>query len=247
MSVYYFFGCSLTAGDELADAFYRPNIDTASMSESEYYKFRRELMAAVSYQDYADKNKESAYPAILAQELGIAVDNRALNSISLRENIVKIIKLVLSESNSIKHLFVQVPPPVREAVLDSRGVHSHQMASPHVPHGDTDVGRYMKAKAMTHDVVHYSAEDFNDLLLLHGFLQQHKIPHSFIDIADKVVNRTRDLKTTYFSYLADYVKQLPWITLDTKPELLSVTRHLTAEGHKIMALQIKNEIFKEIS
>jgi len=247
MSIYYFFGCSLTAGDELSDTFYCPGVDTASMPESEYYKFRRELLTTVSYPDYIAKNKEFAYPAILAQELNITVDNRALNSISLRENIVKIIKLVLSEPDSIKHLFVQVPPSVREAVLNRHGVYSHQMASPHVPHLDTDVGRYMKAKAMTHDVIHYSAEDFNDLLLVHGFLQQHNIPHSFIDIADKVVNRTRDLKTTYFSYLADYVKQLPWITLDTKPELLSVTRHLTAEGHKIMATQIKHEIFKEIS
>lgn len=244
MSIYYFFGCSLTAGDELADKFYCPDIDTALMSESEYYKFRQELTTVVNYQDYTAKNKEFAYPAILAQELSIAVDNRAVNSISLRENIVKIIKLVLEKSNTINHLFIQVPPPIREAVLDSNGVHSHQMASPHVPHNDTDVGRYMKAKAITHDVVHYSAEDFNDLLLVHGFLQQHKIPHTFIDIGNKVVNRTRDLETTYFSYLSYYVKQLPWITLDTKPELLSVTRHLTKQGHETLAEQIKNEIFK---
>jgi hypothetical protein len=245
MGIYYFFGCSLTAGDEMSDSYFRPDVDISAMKESEYYKFRRELMNTVRHEDYIAKNKEFAYPAILARELNITVDNRALNAISLRENIVKIIKLVLEQANTVKHLFIQVPPPAREAVLDKDGVHSHQMASPHVPHDQSDIGRYMKAKAITHDTVHYSAEDFNDILLVHGFLEQHNIAHSFIDIANKVVNRSRDLENTYFGYLGNYVKQLPWITLDTKPELLTVTRHLTASGHKILADQIKNEIFKE--
>jgi hypothetical protein len=244
MGIYYFFGCSLTAGDELSDSFYRPDVDTKSMQVAEYYQFRRQLFSTIDYRVYTEKNKEFAYPALLAQELNIVVDNKALNSISLRENIVKIIKLVLEQADTIEHLFIQIPPCVREAVLDRNGVHSHQMASPHVPHNETDVGRYMKAKAMTHDVVHYAAEDCNDILLVDAFLKHHSVPHTFIEINNNVTNRSRDLKTTYFSYLANYVKQVSWIVLDTKPELVSVTKHLTAEGQRVLAAQIKNEIFK---
>ena len=242
MGIYYFFGCSLTAGDELADSFYRPSVNISAMSESEYYKFRRELMVSVDHTEYITKNKELAYPAMLASDLNIRIDNRALNAISLRENIVKIIKLVLEESDSIEHVFIQVPPPIREALLDRDGVHSHQMASPYVLHNETDIGRYMKAKAITHDAVHYSAEDFNDILLVHGFLEQHNIPHTFIDINNKVVNRSRDLENTYFSYLSQYVKQLPWI-VSVNPSL-TVTRHLTVQGHRSLADQIKEEIIK---
>ena len=243
MGIYYFFGCSLTAGDELADSYFCPNIDIKTMQVADYYRFRKELWSTVNYHVYTEKNKEFAYPAILARDMNIAVNNMALNSIGLRENIVKIIKLVLEQPHSIKHIFIQIPPSTREAVLNRNGVYSMQMTNPYRTTVDNFTD-YIKIKALTHDIVHYSAEDFNDMLLVDGFLKHHSVPHTFIEINNNVINKSRDLENTYFQYLDQHVKQLNWIQFYPTEDLLTVTKHLTEPGHKIMADKIKNEIFK---
>jgi hypothetical protein len=227
----HFFGCSLTAGDELSDDELFPWKHECKDAQ-EYYS--RRLLPS----NYELRNKQFAYPALIKSS-SINTVNHAHNGAGVRENILNLIE-VISTNSKIDCLYFQIPPVGRELVIiNDRGT-TIQLAWQ-----ASGYEEYLKAKQKSHTLMQYSLEDFMDLITLHGYLKSQGIKHKFIELEDWVNElRIRDLNATRFSFLVDEYFKLPRLILS---EVLSkyprmIGGHYNKQAHSEIAKVINEDL-----
>lgn len=227
----HFFGCSLTAGDELSD--------------DELFPWKHECKDALEYYsrrvlpgDYEFKNKKFSYPALIKSS-SINTVNHAHNGAGIRENILNLVE-VISTNTKIDCLYFQIPPVGRELLVRDGLVTTMQLGW-HTPGYD----EYLEAKRKTHALMQYSLEDFMDLITLHGYLKSQNISHKFIELEDWVNElRINDLQDTRYSFLIKEFYKLPRLILS---EALSnhprtIGGHYDKQAHSKIAKVINEDL-----
>ena len=228
----HFFGCSLTAGDELIDDELFPWKQECSTPE-EYYSRR------VLPQDYEERNKKLAYPAIMQSSL-INTFNYARNGAGIRENIFNITKLI-SSGKKIDFIYFQITPYGRELVIDL----NNNLTTIQIAWKMFGFDEYLEAKRKSHKMMQFSLEDLMDLITLHGYLKSHNIKHKFIELENWVNElRVNDLKFTKYSFLADEYNKLPILNLhdqlSKRPR--TIGGHYDIIAHKQIAQLLTNDL-----
>lgn len=228
----HFFGCSLTAGDELID--------------DELFPWKHECKDAMEYftrrilpADYQERNKKFAYPALIKSS-SINTVNYASNGAGVRENILNLVTAI-STNTKIDCLYFQIPPLGRELLIKDGIATTIQLGW-----NTTGYIEYLNAKRNSHSLLQYSLEDFMDLITLHGYLKSQGIKHKFIEFEEWVNEyRISDLQGTRYSFLIDEYYKLPRLILndtlrDLKLRLLG--GHYNKHAHSEIAKVINKDL-----
>jgi hypothetical protein len=256
----------MTAGDELSDntafPWFKEVVDI-----KDYYNRRDEYFAGKpwKYQSYIQENKKLAYPNVLANATGGNCINYATPGDSLRTNILKIIQLVNSEEPKADCIFLQIPPIAREFFFNKRHELSSIQISSFNPEiinvlkdtqlaslgGDSLMGVYLAAKAMTHSLVQYAVEDLSDLIMLDAYLKSKNISLVLIELARELKIRNIELQSfPQFQYLVEQVSALPIFVLEHQVadhinfynENTLLCGHLSQAAHKVIAEKLQKYI-----
>jgi hypothetical protein len=224
MKKYYFFGCSMTAGDELSDPVFFPWLDEVK-DIKDYYSRRDQFFNGqpFKFQTYIEENKKLAYPNIIANNTGNDCVNYATPGDSLRTNVLKIIQLINSEQPKADCIFLQIPPTGREFFFNRK----HEFSSIQIASINPDIvnalrdtqlsslnggdfmNMYLTAKAMTHSIIQYAIEDFSDLIMVDAYLKSKNIPLILIDLARELEIRNIELQNyPQLQYLVNQVSAL---------------------------------------
>lgn len=246
----HFFGCSLTAGDELSDEEFFPW--KRNYSVEEYYAKRNQLFQSDPnlHVRYADSNKTKSYPSILNID-GFSFYNHAKNGSGIREIIFKILR-VLDQfgPDNISAIYMQIPPGLREEYIHVDGVDSFQLASVGLTENN-DIENYIKAKLFSHDfILHQAVNDLLDLIFINSYITSINIPFYMIILDDNLDTRIRDIneRTSEYRHLENLVlKNIN--SLDCRGrELFSSTKelggHFSRKGHVIIADILKKHILE---
>jgi hypothetical protein len=225
MKKYYFFGCSMTAGDELSDPVFFPWFNEVT-DIKDYFSKRDQFFAGnpFKYRTYIKENKKLAYPNIIANNTGNDCINYAIPGDSLRTYVLKIIQLVNSSEPKADYIFLQIPPIGREFFFNKRlELSSIQISSmnPEIVNvlkdaqlaslgGDDLMNMYLTAKAMTHSFAQYAIDDLSDLILLDVYLKSKNIPLVLIELTKELEIRENKLQNlSQFQYLVKQLSALP--------------------------------------
>ena len=230
----HFFGCSLTAGDELIDDEIFPWKKECKDS-AEYFK-RRVVPA-----DYQERNKELAYPALI-ENADINTFNHAANTAGIQENMINLIELV-SSNKKVDYVYFQITPYGREMVIN----HSDSVASLQLAWDSPGYEDYLKAKRISHKFYQYAIEDFADIIMVHNYLSNKGIDHKFIELSNWInESRIKDLEHTKFSYLIKEYQKLPILNLEANiskfPRLLG--HHYNKDAHAEISRLITNDLIQ---
>jgi len=241
-----FYGCSLTAGDELCDDSYFPWKHECS-SYIEYYNRRNEQFKNKPKlnEEYKKLNFKLAYPAHIEKLTGYQVFNHANNGASLREMVYKIIRQV-SSNEYTDCIFLQLPPTCREFVIAGPFPFSIQMASAIMYDTIPSTARYVQEKVSLVNFYSWTADDFMDLIMLDGFLKSKNIPHVFIEFGPCLEIRKRELEANEnFGFLNNQIDALNIIDLIKHVEANKLLGgHYDAGSHRKFAEHIVNNILK---
>lgn len=240
-----FYGCSLTAGDELCDDVFFPWKHECSTQE-EYYNKRGEYFRynLKLNEEYKRQNAEIAYPAHIAKLTNSQVFNHANNGASLREMIHKIIRQV-SSNEKTDCIFLQLPPTCREFLITDNPF-SVQMASLIVDDTIPSTTRYVQEKVSLVTFYSWTADDFVDLIMLDSLLKTKNIPHVFVEFGPCLEIRKRELEANKnFGFLNDQIDALNIIDLAKDVEATKLLGgHYDADSHRKFAEHIVNNILK---
>jgi hypothetical protein len=239
----YFFGCSLTAGDELSDDIFFPWQETCKSGEEYYQRRNKFLLDDDLSTRYEESNLALAYPALINNDV-YKTYSYAKNGASLRENIYRILKLIY-ENNDIGAIFLQLPPPGREMhIVGIDFVTTLRFSDAKITITDKEdaVGQYINAKLMSHSNRQYSLEDLMDLLMLNSLARQKNIKLCIINITNQLPLRLEDIQgSSEFQFINDNL--LKEINLINLPQHLRVEQtlggHLNKFAHRGFAEIIK--------
>jgi hypothetical protein len=247
----HFFGCSFTAGDELSDEIFFPWKKNVNSLEDYYIRRNNEFsFNKFSVDDYINSNLKKAYPSKLQQMLSnIICHNHAKNGSSLKEQIFRMIKLVISgEINNDSQIFLQIPPHPREMILN-RNFESSIQFNLLENKKETSMSRYINSKLKLFDVVFQtSVDDFTDLLMLKNYMIVKNIPLTLLTLGPEVDLRKSDINSWSFDkqFLNEINKELNFLDLSfsirngNNNTLLG--GHLNENAHLIVANIIKDQI-----
>ena len=234
----YFFGCSLTAGDELSDEEFFPWKATCTSGDAYFQRRNKELLEDNLSSQYEESNRALAYPALINNDV-YKTYSYAKNGASLRENIYRILKLIY-ENNNIDAIFLQVPPPGREMHLLGRDfVSTLRFSAAKTMTGKEDaISKYITAKVMSHPNRQYSLEDLMDLMMLNGLARQKNIKFFIINMTNQIETRLEDIKiSNEFQFIYDNLLQE--INLINLPQHLksqqTLAGHITKPAHREFA------------
>lgn len=242
-NIHYFYGCSMTAGDELVDG--TPEYPFKFGETPDYWKARARILDSyLRFDEYFTANKKLAYPAILHKKYNIHTVNMAENGMSLRHIITKITALVSNAKDTIGHIFLQVPAMGREHYITSQYETSIQLVNE--VSGNEALNNYRKAKLMSHGDVHGSVADITDLVLLNGFLKSENITLTIININKSLDNRFRYLFPTQQQWLCKFQKELPILDVNVPEDWCFPTCHMNHHGHYQFADFIKTNVIDKL-
>lgn len=232
MKTIWFYGCSLTAGDELADNEFfswKKNCKDAI----EYHKKRSEIF----YQDteldlrYQKRNKELSYPKKLENSSNFKIVNQAENGASLKTMIVKSLEDIILKK-PVDFIVFQIPIHQREFYMRDTGFSSIQMSNPNLPKILDD---YRKIKLKSHTKYQQSFEDLLDLVLYDSYLKNKKIPYMFLIMNETEYQyRVSDLKDTPYHYLiSEFDKITDKFLVFNEPDCYEreLAGHLNSNAH----------------
>ena len=241
---HYFYGCSITAGDELSDG--TLEYPFKSGVTPNYLDVKTKILNTfLKGEEYFKANRKSAYPAILHKKYNIATTNIAENGMSLRQNILKILSLVLNSSELIESIFLQVPVSGRELVLTSSSETSIQLTNK--IYYNRELEAYRVAKIMSHSDVQSCVEDITDLMLLDGFLKLKNIKFTIIDINNSLSSRFHLLIPTNYQWMYNLQKELPIFKVDLPKDWCILPNwHMNHYGHEQFADLIKTSIIDKL-
>ena len=240
---HYFYGCSMTAGDELSDGTdeypFKLGVTPA------YYTVKANILHnPLKMSKYEASNKKMAYPAILNKKYNIDTLNLAENGMSLRHIVSKIISLVINSPESIDHIHLQVPVMGREQFITSTFEASIQLTQ--TVHWDKDVENYRRAKLLSHSDVHISVEDIQDLILLNGFLKSKNINLTVIEINNSLANRFKILIPTRYQWMSRFKPELSIFSVDLAEDWHFTSWHMNQLGHEKFADLIKTSVIDKL-
>ncbi len=238
----HFFGCSLTAGDELTDHIRFPWKHSAMPAE-EYYTKRNAILSSSGEYDrsYAIENKTLAYPAQLEKiSNNIKCYNHATNGASQVEMTYQLLKLIHTKQQ-IDFVFFQLPPPNREAVYNDTEVTSLMFSRP--PAENINQSLYIKYKILSFGLFSHTVADLYNLLLVKETLTARNIPHAFLDMIGRVEGtEPREILQNYPEYwwMLDHGIEIdnPFIHVDRG---YTLGMHYTLETHIRVADYLKNK------
>jgi hypothetical protein len=188
----HFFGCSFTAGDELADEKYFPWKFVENHTPESYNKKRIELMSNDMWDTYYKENKLCAYPALISQvDSTIKTYNHASNGKSHRRNILDILRLVEELSYEIDVIYFQISPPNRNMIIGDNCIHDIIESNP-----SETTQEYILAKLKLSRLENQSIQDLMDMYMLQGYLKTKNIPFYFLNLGNELPVRETDIKNT---------------------------------------------------
>jgi hypothetical protein len=234
----HFFGCSFTVGDELNDDAYFPWKKECKTLE-EYYAKRHECN--FDYIKYEQDNKDQAYPALLG---GI---NHASNGAGLKENILKIIQLINSDT-PIDAIYLQIPPPLRELyITDDMTIESIRLLSKDYQHE-----KYITTKIATHSNLNFAVNDAIDLITIDSFVRSKNINFGIISFGLELKYRRNELENSPFDFLNNELNKLDMVdfknyAFENKHKIRLLGFHFTPEAHEYFAQQIKKHLADKFS
>lgn len=233
----HFFGCSFTAGDELSDHLYFP-WKSECKTPREYYERRNN--SNIDYHKYENENKSKAYPSILG---GI---NHALNGTSLKENMLKIIQLINSDT-SVDAIYLQLPPFMRELYITDDGT----IRSLRFNSLDTDVAKsYVESKISTHSDINFVVNDIMDLITFYNFMKNKNVNFELISFGYELKLRRDTLAKSSFNFLRTELDKLEMLDF-TNYIISNNTRHIgghfNIEAHQHFAQVIKQHLSDKFS
>ena len=235
-NLHYFYGCSMTAGDELVDntGYYRFKFGETP----DYFIVRNRILdTALKLEEYFNANKELAYPAILRKKYNLDAVNVAENGMSLRHIVTKITALVANSKETIGHIFLQVPIMGREHFVTSQFETSIQLTNELV--GNNELENYRRAKLISHSDVQDSVADITDLVLLDGFLKSKNIVFTIININNTLDMRFRILIPTQQQWLCKFQEELPIFHVALPEDWCLPSAHMNCYGHEQFADLLK--------
>lgn len=235
----HFFGCSLTAGDELSDEDFFPWKETCKSGDEYFHRRNKELLDSNLSDLYESSNRQLAYPALINNDV-YKTHSHAKNGASLRENIFRALKLIY-ENNDIGAVFLQIPPPGREMhIVGKDFVTTLRFASAKNSFTTSEdaVGKYINAKLMSHSHVQYSLDDLMDLLMLNNVARQRNVKFYVINMINQLETRLHDLNNVAgFQFIHDNI--LKEINLIQLPQHLkgqqTLAGHINKSGHQEFA------------
>jgi hypothetical protein len=244
MKTIHFYGCSLTAGDELSDYEY-PELSNHATQET-YWPARQEFMKDRQKSDeYLEKNKQKAYPAKVAAK-GFKTTNFAENGASLEEMIYKIM-LNLSDIHTPMPdaVFLQVPPTQREAVFINEYPYVNT-----IRYNDLMPERqknnkyhdYITSKIMSFNDAHFAISDIMKLYSLKYFLDAKNIPFYLIEMTDDLSLRYSFVESDMYNNIVNILKDIPILDIfpitRTMENSVCLAGHFTEKMHEIIANMI---------
>jgi hypothetical protein len=235
----HFFGCSLTAGDELSDDEYFPWKATCK-SGNEYFQRRNKILLDSDLSTkYEQSNRELAYPALINNDV-YKTHNYSRNGASLRENIYRALKLIYGD-NDVGAIFLQIPPSGREMHVKGKDfVTTLRFADAKkvVTKDEEAVSRYINAKLMSHSNIQYSLDDLMDLLMLNNVARQKNVKLYVIDMLNQLEARLQDLNGVGgFQFVHDnLLKEINLIDLPLHlKRQQTLAGHITKQAHREFA------------
>jgi hypothetical protein len=229
----HFFGCSMTAGDELIDEDIFPWKHECT-DPMDYFRRRTKKLPS----DYNLKNKQLAYPALVANS-NIVTYNHAELGAGVQENIINLFK-TLWELKPVDYVYFQITPYGRELIINDKHIHSTLQIA-----WETEgYERYQEAKNVSHHSWQWTVEDFMNLILVHNFLSNKGIKHKFLELNHWINDfRYIDIEYTPFRFLIEEYKKLPILNVSEQikhiPTLLG--NHLSREAHVEIAKIITDD------
>lgn len=237
----HFFGCSITAGDELTDYVRFPWKDS-NISVEEYYLKRNAILNVNGIYDksYVEDNKALAYPAQFEKiSNDIKCYNHATNGASQEEMTYQLLKLIYTKQ-PIDFVFFQLPPPDREVIYNDSSVSSLQFSR--LPN-DPNQRSYVKYKILSFEPFATTVADLYNLVLVKETLTARNIPHCFLDMIGRGEDtEPREILQNYPEYwwLLNHGIELDNPFLHIHKEYTLGT-HYTLETHIRVAEYLKNK------
>lgn len=244
----HFFGCSFTAGDELADSVWFPwKKDIADRHQ--YHKKRNEFFQSQSpsiYSNYVEDNKKLAYPNLVNAD-NILVYNHAKNGMAMDEIIYRIFELIEANDKPIHGIYLQPPPYPREMFMLED---STEITSIHITNFDTShcgFRNYVREKIMSHSIGNFVLNDLLYLSLLNGYIKSKNIKLFLLDIQETLKRRLGEQYD--FSLFKSYIdKNCEIVDLESTINDLyhcnyvELAGHWNARAHEILAEKISDHV-----
>jgi len=244
MKTIHFYGCSLTAGDELSDYEY-PELSNHATQET-YWLARQEFLKDDQKSDeYLEKNKQKAYPAKVAAK-GFETINFAENGASLEHMVYKIMLNLSDIHRPVPNaIFLQVPPTQREAVF----INEYPYVKT-IRYNDLMPDRrknnkyhdYITSKIMSFDDEHLAISDIMKLYSLKYFLAAKNIPFYLIEMTEDLSLRYSFIESDMYNNIVNTLKDIPIIDIfpitRTTENSVCLAGHLTEKIHEIIANMI---------
>lgn len=196
----HFFGCSLTAGDELADDEFFPWISNC-LDFMDYYKRRKPYMSDSSLREkYTDACKALSYPALLSSD-SIKTYNHGKLGASLRECVFLTMQMINSGTH-VDQIFFQIPLSMRELIISDDTSGSIQLAN--ISADNFQYTQYVRSKIMAFKPHQWAVEDLMDILMLIEYVKSKKILFYVIELYEELKFR-KDSIPKHAKFLKDNI------------------------------------------
>jgi len=237
-----FYGCSYTAGDELADNEFFPWINDVRTKE-EYLLRKQESMLNMRAEDmekYYNSCRQKAYPQLMNTD-EINTVNRALCGSSVEEQVFYILKdYEQGWMDSDSTVYLQLIGYPREIYLEDSEPRSLRFSDLKLYSWmeNDAINQYKLAKLNTHGLDHWVTLDHVLIITIKNFLNNKQIPFYLINLDHTLVDRTRELNRPVHRSLKQlFEKEIKVLDLQDliDPKTKLINGHFNAQSHRRIA------------
>lgn len=234
----HFFGCSFTAGDELADDDFFPWAKECP-NEEEYYKVRQPILSNKDfYKKYTDACKLLSYPNLINNDK-IKTYNHARLGASVKECVFHLMR-AFNSADKIDQVFFQIPPYPRELIMGVEDVSSLQLSNIGILNSKDQYTNYMKQKILSHRFYQWAAEDLMDIISIRHYVKSRNIPFNIIIFSNELAYRLNFLPN-YAKFLKKEISQVDDI-IDLNPIIDHSNKLAGHHYHGLEHDKIKNHL-----
>lgn len=237
----HFFGCSFTAGHELADDEFIPQAKDCKTAD-EYYELIKSFQDLnVDMNVYIDRCKSLAFPNLIEQ---VNPDWKCVNhaelGASIKQEIYNTILIIEKKQEPVDFVVFQPPHYTREFVLNrNEQLRSYSINS--FLANDNEFNEYLEKSVMFHSLNHWTIHGQIDLLLFEGYLISKNIKYIFLNLETTNSYSNRQMTKPVW-------KTKPEATLDLYNDIFKRTigGHFDKFTHQNFARIIANKIKQSI-
>jgi hypothetical protein len=236
----HFFGCSFTAGDELADEIFLPWKFVENHTAESYYE-KRNNKIVLDWEAYFKENKLRSYPSLISQaNPTIKTYNYAENGKSHRRNILDILRLVEESTQEIDVIYFQLSPPGRDMIIGDDCIHDVLEAHP------TQITQeYVLAKLKLSRLQDQSIKDAMDLYMLEGYLKSKNIPFYFLNLGLELTRLQKDIRETILYTDTDTIN-FDFLNLENLTNVVDLV-HINEKYSKLIGNHLPPKQHQEIA